>query len=125
MITVSPINDREKTAEYFKKCGCKYSEHSGCSEAVCGNETLGYGIYELDESKMTVLAIEPENGLMLADGILRSVLHLASRRGISEVYCSDKALPLCEKLGFIKSKEKKQLDISLLTKDCCHSSDVH
>ena len=125
MITVFPIKDREKTAEYFKKCGCKYSAHSGCCEAVCGNETLGYGIYELDESKMTVLSVESENGLMLADGILRSVLHLASRRGISEVYCSDKALPLCEKLGFIKSKEEKQLDISLLTKDCCHTNKRH
>ena len=51
---------------------------------------------------------------MLADGILRSALHIAAERSIMDArYAENASEELFEKLGFVKNKEEKQLDIEL------------
>lgn len=119
MLTVAAVKDKNRIKEYFTENGLTASEYSGCMEARCGGEVLGFCLYSLDKDEMTIYKISPENDFLLADGILRSTLHLAHRRGIANVYCTEESKTLCEKSGFIKNAEKGLLDISLLSKDCC------
>lgn len=117
MITVSVLEDRKKAEEIFLQNGAEFTENSGCMLALCGGEVIGYSLYLLDGEKIVVYKISPENDLMLADGILRGTLHLASRRKINSAFYTDNE-KMFEKLGFIKDKTQKALDMSLLSKDC-------
>ena len=58
--------------------------------------------------------------LMLADGILRSALHVAAERSAMDAFYNDASDEgFYQKLGFIKSKEEKRLDIDKLFGGCC------
>ena len=72
MITLGPVLDKDKLTDIYKEKGFPINENSGCVLAKCGEEIIGYSLYDLDESKMVVFKISPENDLALADGILRS-----------------------------------------------------
>lgn len=119
MLTVATVQDKNRIKEYFTENGLEAFEDSGSMEARCGDEVLGFCLYRLSKDEMTIYKIFPENDFLLADGILRSTLHLAHRRDIVNVYCTDASKALCEKSGFIKNAEKGLLDISLLSRDCC------
>ena len=123
MITVAPINDKELINEYFKKLDRDTDEYSGAVVAKSGDEVLGYCIYELYEKGITILGIEPDDDLPLADGILRSALHVAALRSAMDArYESENNEKLFEKLGFILDRKEKKLNIDKLFKGCsCHS----
>ena len=123
MITVAPINDKELINAYFKKSDRDTDEYSGAVVAKSGDEVLGYCIYELYEKGITILGIEPDNDLPLADGILRSALHVAALRSAMDArYESENNEELFEKLGFILDRKEKKLNIDKLFKGCsCHS----
>lgn len=118
MLSVAAVQDKNKIKEYFKENTLEFFENCGCMEAKCGKEVLGFCLYSLFEDKMTIYKIVPENDFLLADGVLRSTLHLADRRGIVNVYCTSTSESFCRKAGFIKNAEEMLLDISLLSKDC-------
>ena len=119
MISVLPSKDITETENLFKKHGFKTDEYSGCVIARTGNEMLGYCLYRLDDKSITVLTVEPESDIMLADGILRSALHVAAERFVLDAYYSDTASEgLFKNLGFIKNEADKSLDMNLLFGGC-------
>ena len=119
MLYLGPIN-HEESKTYFDKANIKFNENSGCVCCKDGNEILGFCLYDLDNEKMTVKYIEPLNDISLADGILRSTLHIAAERSILNAFYLD-TVPedFLEKINFIKDKNEKQLDIEKLFKSCC------
>lgn len=120
MITVSPEKDKSLVEKLFSQNGVAVGEFSSAVIAKFGDEILGYCLYDLEERKITVHKISPENDIMLADGILRSALHVAAERSVMNAYYSNSASEtLFEKLCFIKSKEEKTLDIDKLFGGCC------
>lgn len=120
MITLGPVLDKDKLTDIYKEKGFPINENSGCVLAKCGEEIIGYSLYDLDESKMVVLQISPENDLALADGILRSTLHIAAERSIMDAFCQGEEIEkLCEKLMFFKCKQSKSLEIEKLFQSCC------
>ena len=119
MITVAPLKEREKITAFFEKAGINITENAGCVTAKAGEEVLGYCLYNLTEKGITVLYIEPKDDLPLADGILRSTLHVAASRSAMDArYEGEENGELFSKLGFVLDKADKKLDIDKLFRGC-------
>ena len=120
MISVIPVKDPKEIEAFFSAKGFQVTEKSGVVVAGNGAEILGSCLYYLDERTIIILSVEPQEDLMLADGILRSALHVAAERSAMDAfYSGDSYEALFQKLGFIKSKEEKRLDIDKLFGGCC------
>ena len=119
MITVSPEKDKSLIEMLFIENGVCVNEFSSAVIAKVGSEILGFCLYDLDSKKIIVHKVSPEDDIMLADGILRSALHVAAERSIMDARYSDSSPEsLFEKLGFIKDKTEKTLDIDKLFGGC-------
>ena len=120
MITLGPLKEREKAEKLFLEHNIEFNDNRNCLTAFDGEKIIGLSFYELDSEKMTVLAIEPTDDLGLADGILRSTLHIAAERSVMKAYYADTiSEDFLNKLSFIKNKQEKLLDIDKLFKSCC------
>lgn len=119
MISLAPVKDKSTIVKMFKDNSVEYGENSGCLTAVGPDGLMGYSLYSLDSEKMVIYKIFPESDLPLADGILRSTLHIAAQRSVMDTYCTEDTEQLCEKLGFIKDRTSLRLDIDRLFSDCC------
>lgn len=120
MLTLAPISDKVQIESIFNEKGIALSEFSGCVTAKNGDDVLGLCLYELDLKKITVHYIEPLNDIPLADGILRSTLHVAAERSVMNAFYAD-TVPeaFLKTIGFIKNADDKSLDIDKLFKSCC------
>ena len=120
MIALAPISDKDEINRLFLENKLNFSEISGCVKAKCDGEVLGFCLYDLDKNGIVIYKIVPENDLMLADGILRSTLHVAAERSIMNAFYSGGDVErLCDKLGFILDREEKRLNINKLFESCC------
>ncbi|MBR4073116.1 MAG: hypothetical protein IKK24_04145 [Clostridia bacterium] len=119
MITVSPEKNIQKVKELFSKHAVAFTDFAGAVIAKDNNEVLGYCLYDLTEKSFTVYEIEPKDDIMLADGILRSALHIAAERSVMDARYADGApVDLFQKLGFVKNIDEKMLDIDKLFGGC-------
>lgn len=124
MISVLSSKNAEEIKALFEKHGRSFCEESGCVIAREGEKALGYCLYYLNSAKMTVLEIEPQNDLSLADGILRSAIHNAVFKNIMNVYYDEKSPEkVFEKLQFILSSDEKSLNSEKLFESCCSCTD--
>ena len=120
MIALAPISDRDEINRLFLENKLNFFKISGCVKAKCGEEVLGLCLYDLDKNGIIIYKIVPENDLSLADGILRSTLHVAAERSIMNAfYSGGDTEKLCDSLGFIINKEEKRLNINKLFESCC------
>ncbi len=104
MITLKTV-EKEEALVFFEKENLKSNDNSSCLCAKDGNEVLGYSLFDIENKKMTIRAIEPQNDLMLLDGVLRSTLHVASSRSVTEAIWADNAPEKVFKLlGFINDE---------------------
>ncbi len=119
MITLRVTESKQEAAELFEKSGLEQNENSLCLIARQGESIEGFCLFDIDSEKTVIRYIEPLNDLFLADGILRSALHISAERFIMKAYY-DVTVPeeFFKKLGFIKSEAEKTLDIDKLFKSC-------
>lgn len=118
MITVLPA-EGSQLLPLFTAQGLPFTPDSGGVIAKNGQEQLGFCLYRMDDKAMTVLALSPLDDLLLADGVLRSALHVAVNHGIADVHYAETAPEkLFEKLGFVENSTEKALDVTLLFRDC-------
>ena len=119
MLYLGPVNDAE-ARKYFAERNIVFNENSKCVSCKDGQDVIGLCLFELDKEKITVKYIEPTEDIFLADGILRSSLHVAAERGIMNAFYTDTVSEdFLKKTGFIKNAEEKRLDIDKLFKSCC------
>ena len=119
MITISPEKDKALVEKLFCENGISVSEFSSAVVAKFGSEVLGFCLYELDAKKIVIHKVSPEDDIMLADGILRSALHVAAERSAMDARYSEFAdEKLFEKLSFIKNQAERTLDIDKLFGGC-------
>jgi len=120
VITLSLEKEENKVEAFFNKAGIEKKIDSACLVAKNKEEILGFSLFDLDSKRMLVRYIDPINDIPLADGILRSTLHIAAERFVMDAFY-DNTLPsqFLEKIGFIKDKDQKRLDIDKLFKSCC------
>lgn len=122
MISVLPCRDKTAVENLFKKHNLATDEFSSCVIASQNDEVLGYCLYSLDKEKMVVYAVEPQDDILLADGILRSALHVSAENFVLDTFYDDCApIKLFEILDFVKNKDEKRLNIDKLFGGCnCH-----
>ena len=122
MITVLPCRDKTQIADLFKKNNIETTEFSSCVIAREKEKVLGYCLYNLTKSTMTVLTLQPQDDIPLADGILRSALHVAAENFVLDTFYDDNApVELFRLLDFIKNEDEKRLNIDKLFGGCnCH-----
>ncbi|MCI8360075.1 MAG: hypothetical protein HFE86_01900 [Clostridiales bacterium] len=119
MITVLPVEDKARLEALYQKEKLPLTPGSAAVEARDGEESLGYCLFEVGEGHITVTALTPETDRYMADGALRSALHVAVTRGIPAAYYADTApVQLLTSLGFIKNDENRELDIGKLFSSC-------
>lgn len=119
MITVKLENNKDIIKKLYCDNKIEFTSFSSAVIARDEDEILGYCLFDLEEKRIILHAIEPERDIMLADGILRSALHVAAERFIMNAYYSDNAPEeLFQKLAFIEDKENKKLNIDKLFGGC-------
>ena len=118
MLSLFPLEDKKQIADFFKSKGLLPCENSGCVVCKNGEELLGLCLYDLSD-KMVIRYIEPIEDIALADGILRSTLHVATERFVTDSFYAD-TVPeeFFKKIGFIKNQDEKRLDTDKLFKSC-------
>lgn len=117
MITLK-TTDKNEAKAIFEKEGIAYTQYSDCLCAKDKDEVLGYCLFDITDGEMTIRAIEPQNDLMLLDGVLRSTLHIAASRNIEKAVWSDKAPEkIFKTLGFVT--EENTLNINKLYESGC------
>ena len=123
MISVLPCRDKQEIEKLFNKHNLATDECSGCVIASDGNSVIGYCLYSLSPKKITVFAVEPQEDIPLADGILRSALHVAAENFVFDAFYSECApVQIFQLLGFVKNATEKRLDIDKLFGGCnCHN----
>lgn len=123
MISVLPCKDKAEITALFNKHGIETDDNSGCVIASEKDKVLGYCLYRLDSKRVTVFAVEPQSDIMLADGILRSALHVAAENFVLDAFYDGRApIDLFRKLDFIKNADEKRLNIDKLFGGCnCHN----
>lgn len=118
MITLK--EEKNKAETLFLENNISYNENSSCLVAADKDEILGFCLFDIDNKKMLIKYIEPLNDVFLADGVLRSTLHIAAERGVMNAFYEDTvSTEFLKKIGFIKDENKKSLDIDKLFKSCC------
>lgn len=121
MLYLGPIKEKAEIKKLFEDREFTFCDKSGCLTVKAGQVVLGLCLYELDSNAMTVLHIEPTEDIPLADGILRSTLHVACERGVMTAYYAD-TVPhdFLKKIDFIKSETEKTLLVDKLFKSSCN-----
>ena len=121
MLEVLVCNEPQTVAAFYAKHGLKVTGASKLVRAMLGQQCLGYCLFELSETAATVQVVAPAGDAMLADGLLRSALHVACQHGATAAYYSNPALvPLLEKINFLQNKAEKRLKLNNLYSGCCH-----
>lgn len=120
MVTLSVLKDKEKTARLFSEKGIEQNENSLCLVAFDGKNDLGISLFDITKDKAIIKYIEPLNDVSLADGILRSTLHIAAERFVMNVFYDGETVPeeFFRKLGFIKDDQEKSLNMDKLFMSC-------
>lgn len=120
MIEVHPVKDGQVIKSMYEKDGLTCAEVSSAVAAYCDGEIVGSCLYDIGGGKMIIRAVHPENDIMLADGMIRSALHVGTENGVTSAFYGDTAPEkLFDKLRFIKNKETKEINISKLFESCC------
>lgn len=120
MLEIKVLTDSAKIAPLLEKCSKQPAPDRGVMAAVDGEEVLSFSVFTLAEDSMTIEHIVPENDIPLADGMLRSTIHVALTRGKTTVYYAETVSEkLLNTLAFIKDADKKILNSDKLFESCC------
>ena len=119
MIFLSVLEDAQLKQKLFIENNISINENSSCVTAKEKEEILGYCLFDIDKEKIVIRYITPKNDLGLADGILRSTLHVAAERFVMKAYYEDEEMfSFFNSLNFIKNVEEKSLNMDKLFTSC-------
>lgn len=119
MLTVLPLKERNELERLYRSHKLEPDGNSAAVVARQGEEMLGYCLFHIASERIVVEILEPQSDLYLADGILRSALHVAVTRGIHNAFYAGTAPEkLLGSLNFIENDEEKRLNIGKLFSSC-------
>lgn len=124
MITVLLEKDRDRLERLYFESGEDFTGNSEAVVAKDGEDRLGFCLFTLDEEKIAIGKLEPTDDLSLADGVLRSALHVAVTNGILSARYTDSApVEVLRHLDFIENDENKGVRIDKLFSTCQNCGD--
>lgn len=119
MIQIKPVEDKATLQALCQESKITYSDSIRCAVMQDGDARLGYALFTCLDGYAIIHALEPINDLSLADGMLRSVIHIALRSDCLSVYYDDTAPEaVFKKLGFVMNSQNKQLNTYKLFETC-------
>lgn len=119
MIEIHPLRDKEKLAKLYVDSNVKMNENSMAVVCADVEDILGFCLFDMLADSLVVHSLEPQNDLMLSDGILRSALHVGVENGIMSAFYSENApKDVFSKLKFIKIEENRELNVDKLFSSC-------
>ena len=119
MIEIHPLRDKEKLARLYKENNITLTVDSMAIVASDREDILGFCLFDLNSKEGFVHHVSPIDDISFADGILRSALHVCVENGVMDVFYTEKSPEkLFETLKFIKSAEKRELDVNRLFTSC-------
>ena len=119
MIEIHPLRDKHKLSQLYKENDIALTEDSMAIVASDKEEILGFCLFDLNSKEGYVHYISPIDDIPFADGLLRSALHVCVENGVQDVFYTYKSPEkLFETLKFIKSAEKRELDVTRLFTSC-------
>ena len=121
MLEILLCEDKNCVTELYKSCELPCDDNKLAIRAMFGDECLGFCLFEISGESTTVFAVEPKEDIMLADGLLRSALHVGTERGITDAFYNDtKYEDLYQKINFLEDKQEKRLKLQNLFSGCCN-----
>jgi hypothetical protein len=119
MIEIHPLREKDKLAKLYVESNVKMNENSMAVVCADGEDVLGFCLFDMLADSLVVHSLEPQNNLMLLDGILRSALHVGVENGIMSAFYSENApKDVFSKLKFIKNEENRELNVDKLFSSC-------
>ena len=120
MLEVLVCDDVNITKELYASNNIVFSSGDLAIRAMAGDECLGFCLFAIAKTSETVYLVEPKDDIMLADGLLRSALHVGTERGVTEAFYSNVDYEsLYEKINFLEDKTEKRLKLQNLFSGCC------
>jgi len=117
MLEILVCEDNNTTKELYNSLGLEYCEEYIAIRAMNREECLGFALFCIEGSSETVFAVEPKSDIMLADGLLRSALHVGTERGVIEAFYSGEDYVELSFLYARNTVEKLGADIKLFYND--------
>lgn len=122
MIQIQPETDKTALQALCETAKITYAPSVHGAVMYDGKDKLGYSLFDLYEGYAVILCLEPAEDLALADGMLRSTIHMALNHRCLSVYYADTAPEeTFAQLGFIMNRAEKRLNTYKLfgtCKDC-------
>lgn len=119
MIEIHPLREKDKLAKLYVESNVKMNENSMAVVCADGDDVLGFCLFDMLADSLVVHSLEPQDDLYLADGILRSALHVGVENGIVSAFYSENApKDVFSKLKFIKNEENRELNVDKLFSSC-------
>lgn len=119
MIEVRPLRDKEKLSKLYAENNVEMSASSMAVVCTDGDEAIGFCLFDMLDDSIIVHSLSPADDLFLADGILRSALHVGTENGkMSAFYSNTAPIEVFSKLKFIKNAEKRELSVDKLFSSC-------
>ncbi len=119
MISLGVCTDNNLVKKLYKENEICFNQNSFAVTAICGQEMLGYCLYDLTDKEMVLHLVNPIGDLPLADGIIRSTLHVAAERSIlNAFYDNDSIKSVLELLDFIENETEKKVNMNKLFTGC-------
>jgi hypothetical protein len=121
MLEVLVCKDHNITQKLFKEAEVALPQTPLAIRAMNGEEMLGFCLFDIEDEKETVLFLSPEKDTLLADGLIRSALHVGTQRNITEAFYGEKvSTDLLKKINFLEDEKEKKLKLQNLFTDCCN-----
>ncbi len=118
MITVLPYRKPEEIEDLFKQNNIPFNDGGVAVKATDKDKLLGYALLTIVGGKLEFLYLEYFGDTLMADGIIRSALHLGTENGVTEAYLkNDSAKPIFKTLGFLIG-DTEEINISKLFLPC-------
>ena len=120
MIEIKKNEDINEIKQLCKISGIEFNDTTNAATMMDREERLGFSIFDIVDNKAILKNLEPTDDYALADGMLRSTIHIALQNNCNSVFYScDNLEILFDRLGFILDKNLKQLNTDKLFQSCC------
>ena len=120
MLEIKIAGDCALVKELCEKNGLSACDSRFVMAATDKGEVIAYTVFSLLNDSLYLERVVPLDDPLMADGMIRSTLHVAAERGLAEAFYTDGVdETVLKRFRFVKDSERKTLDVGILFTDCC------
>lgn len=120
MIEIKTVQSFDELKNLYASKNINFADFCMAIRAMDGNDEVGVCLFSLTNKGIYIKDIDPKDDLSLADGVLRSALHVAVFHNVNAAYYENTAPEeLFKRLGFVLDESEKTLNINKLFESGC------